>query len=52
MYKSNVVDSNILYARGDVDTPVRIRVAKVTKLLKWSVSLLEAPTSKANSFKW
>lgn len=25
--KSNVVDLNILYARGEVDTPVRIRVA-------------------------
>ena len=27
MRKSNVVDLNILYARGEVDTPVRIRIA-------------------------
>jgi len=27
MRKSNVVDMNILYARGEVDTPVRIRIA-------------------------
>ena len=27
MRKSNVVDMNILYGRGEVDTPVRIRVA-------------------------
>lgn len=27
MRKSNVVDLTVLYARGDVDTPVRIRVA-------------------------
>lgn len=27
MHKSNVVDMNILYSRGDVDTPVRIRIA-------------------------
>ena len=27
MRKSNVVDMNILYTRGEVDTPVRIRVA-------------------------
>ena len=27
MKKSNVVDMNILYGRGDVDTPVRIRIA-------------------------
>lgn len=27
MKKSNVVDMNILYGRGEVDTPVRIRVA-------------------------
>ena len=25
--KSNVVDMNILYSRGEVDTPVRIRIA-------------------------
>ena len=25
--KSNIVDTSILYARGDVDTPVRIRIA-------------------------
>ena len=25
--KSSVVDTSILYGRGDVDTPVRIRVA-------------------------
>ena len=27
MRKSNVVDMNILYGRGEVDTPVRIRIA-------------------------
>ncbi|MBQ5734992.1 MAG: transposase [Lachnospiraceae bacterium] len=27
MRKSNVVDMNILYSRGEVDTPVRIRIA-------------------------
>ena len=27
MKKSNVVDMNILYGRGEVDTPVRIRIA-------------------------
>lgn len=27
MRKSRVVDMNILYSRGEVDTPVRIRVA-------------------------
>ena len=27
MKKSNVVDVNVLYARGEVDTPVRIRIA-------------------------
>ena len=27
MRKSNVVDMNILYTRGEVDTPIRIRVA-------------------------
>ena len=25
--KSNVVDMNILYSRGEVDTPARIRIA-------------------------
>ena len=25
--KSSVVDANILYGRGEVDTPVRIRIA-------------------------
>ncbi|MDY3091217.1 MAG: transposase, partial [Erysipelotrichaceae bacterium] len=25
--KSSVVDLNVLYSRGDVDTPVRIRIA-------------------------
>ena len=27
MCKSSVVDMNILYGRGEVDTPVRIRIA-------------------------
>ncbi|HAV18806.1 MAG TPA: transposase, partial [Erysipelotrichaceae bacterium] len=27
MRKSSVVDVNILYGRGEVDTPVRIRIA-------------------------
>ena len=27
MRKSSVVDMNILYGRGEVDTPVRIRIA-------------------------
>ena len=27
MRKSSVVDMNILYSRGEVDTPVRIRIA-------------------------
>ena len=27
MRKSNVVDLSILYSRGDVDAPIRIRVA-------------------------
>ena len=27
MQKSSVVDMNILYGRGEVDTPVRIRIA-------------------------
>lgn len=27
MRKSNVVDMNILYSRGEVDTPIRIRIA-------------------------
>lgn len=27
MRKSSVVDMTILYGRGDVDTPVRIRIA-------------------------
>ena len=27
MRKSSVVDLSILYGRGDVDTPVRIRIA-------------------------
>lgn len=29
MKKSNVVDMNILYGRGEVDTPVRIRIAQL-----------------------
>ena len=32
--KSSVVDTSILYSRGDVDTPVRIRIVQVIKLLK------------------
>ena len=27
MRKSSVVDVNILYSRGEVDTPIRIRIA-------------------------
>ena len=27
MRKSRVVDMNILYSRGEVDTPIRIRIA-------------------------
>ena len=27
MRKSSVVDINILYSRGEVDTPIRIRIA-------------------------
>ena len=27
MRKSSVVDMNILYGRGEVDTPIRIRIA-------------------------
>ena len=27
MRKSSVVDTNILYGRGEVDTPIRIRIA-------------------------
>ena len=39
MRKSSVVDMNILYSRGEVDTPVRIRIARVVRWkLKYQTS--------------
>jgi len=34
VYKSSVVDMRILYGRGDVDTPVRIRI---TWCFRWKL---------------
>ena len=40
MRKSSVVDINILYSRGEVDTPVRIRTVSYTHLMGARLHLL------------
>ena len=44
--KSNVVDLEVLYSRGEVDTPVRIRIAYLSNFFRITLmSNYEAPIS-------